>query len=165
MFKKFVLLFLVTFLAGCASTIQIDGKNIPSHAYVQKNPRTNIKVHFAFIKYVEKSEGKEKFNLPYFLQMNEDIIIPNDTKSLFLSVEVVNLMKTEYKIKQYYRLWDNKLYPYNVLNKISESKYTNRTHHIRLPFKKGIKVEYDLYIFDKNNDLIMKIGQIRYKIK
>jgi len=152
------------FLASCA-TVQIDGKPVPSHTYTQKNPRTNIKVNYVFVRFIEKTEGKEKFEWPDYLQMNEDVDIPEDTKSLYLSVEVINTLKVKYSLKQHYKLWDGKLYPYNVVNTISESKYSNRTHHIRLPFKKGVKIEYDLYLFDKNNDLIMKIGQIRYKIR
>jgi len=152
------------FLASCA-TIQMDGKPIPSHTYVQKNPRTNIKVNFLFVRYFEKTEGKEKFEWPDYLQMNEDVDIPEDTKSLYLIVEVINTLKVKYSLKQHYKMWDGKLYPYNVVNTISESKYSNRSHHIRLPYKKGVKIEYDLFLFDKNNDLIMKIGQIRYKIR
>lgn len=161
-----LLLFSVVFLS-CVSTFQIDGKPIPEHTYTQKNPRTNIRVDFLFVRYIEKKEGKETFDWPDYLEVNEDVTIPEDTKSLYLTLQVVNTMKVKYKLKQFYKIWENEtdLYPYNVYQVISESKFSNRVHNIKLPYRKGIKVEYDLYLFDKNNDLIMKMGQIRYKIK
>lgn len=163
--KNILLLVLFMFITSCMATFQIDGKPIPNHVYTQTNPRTNIKTNFLFARYIEKTEGKEKFLFPAYLEMNKNIIIPDDTKSVYITIEVINIRKVSYTLVKKYKVWDGTPYPREITQTISISKQPNRIHQIHLPYKKGIKVDFGLQLFDAKGDFIMDIGQAKYKVE
>lgn len=157
---------LFIFITSCMATFQIDGKPIPDHVYTQTNPRTSIKTDFIFMRYIEVKEGEEKFLTPAYLEMNKDIIIPNDTKSIFISLQIVNTRKVSYTLIKNFKVWDNSSpYPYRVTQVVSRSKQPNRTHHINLPYKKGIKVDFGFRLFDGKGQFIMNVGQAKYTVE
>ena len=163
MLKNMLLLTVFIFTTSCVSTFQIDGKPIPDHVYTQVNPRTSIKTDFIFIRYIEVKEGKEKFLTPAYLELNKDIIIPNDTESLYINLQIVNTQKISYTLIKNFKVWDNSSpYPYKVTQVVSKSKQSNRVHHINLPMKKGIKVNFGFRLLDEKGTFIMNIGQAKY---
>ena len=163
--KILPVLILFMFITSCAATFNIDGKPIPGHTYTQRNPRTNIKTNFLFVRYIEKTEGKEKFLFPAYLELNKDVIIPNDTESVYIIVEVINILKVSYALVKKYKVWNNSPYPYKVTQTVSISKQPNRIHQILLPYKKGIKVDFGLQLFDDKGNFIMDIGQAKYTVE
>ncbi len=166
MLKKILPLLLFIFIVNCAATFNIDGKPIPGHTYTQRNPRTGIKTDFLFVRYIEKKEGEEKFLWPAYLELNKDITIPSDTKSVYIILQVVNIRKNSYTLVKKFKAWDaSSPYPYEVTQIISKSKETNRNHQIRLPYRKGIKVDFGLHLLDKNGTFIMDIGQAKYTVE
>jgi len=159
------LLVIFIFITGCMTTFQIDGKPIPDHTYTQRNPRTNIKTNFLFVRYVEKTEGKEKFLYPVYLELNKEMIIPTDTKSIYIILEVINTSKVSYILAKKYTVWDGTPYPYKITQTVSISKQPNRVHQILLPYKKGIKVDYGLQLLDDKGNFIMDVGQAKYTVE
>ena len=155
------LLFLLVGVSGCA-TINIDGRPVPEHAYTQTNPKTGIKVDFLFIRYIEKSEGKEKFLWPDYLELDDDLVLPRNTKTLCITVQIVNVHETPYKLEKVYTVWSGGIYPYAVTQTVSESSYTNRIHNIDLPLITGAKIVFNLRLLDEDGGLIMNIGPARY---
>ena len=158
-----ILLFL--FITSCVSTINIDGKPIPGHTYTQRNPRTNIKTNFLFVRYIEKTEGKEKFLYPAYLELNKEMIIPNDTKSIYIILEVINTLKVPYILAKKFTMWDSTPYPYKITQTVSISKQPNRVHQILLPYKKGIKVDFGLQLLDDKGNFIMDLGKAKYIVE
>jgi hypothetical protein len=152
------------FIVNCSHTLNIDGKAIPGHTYTQTNPRTSIKTDFLFVRYIEKKEGKEKFLYPAYLELNKDVIIPNDTESLYIVLQVVNMRKIPYTLIKHFKVWDRSPYPYKVTQIVSKSKQTNRTHNIMLPLKKGITVSFGFRLTDEKGNYIMDIGQAKYTV-
>jgi len=165
MLKNMLLLTLFIFITSCVSTINIDGKPIPDHTYTQRNPRTNIKTNFLFVRYIEKTEGKEKFLYPVYLELNKEMIIPNDTKSIYIILEVINILKVPYTLAKKNKVWDSTPYPYEITQTVSISKQPNRVHQIRLPYKKGIKVDFGLQLLDDKGNFIMDLGQAKYIVE
>ena len=166
MLQKILPLVLFIFITSCVgATINIDGKPIPEHTYTQTNPRTSIKTDFLFMRYIEKKEGKEKFLYPAYLELNKDIIIPNDTDSVYFSIQVVNIRKVSYTLVKKFKVWDSTPYPYEITQIVSISKQPNRMHQILLPYKKGIKVDFGLQLFDEKGSFIMDIGQAKYTVE
>ncbi len=163
--KRFVPLLLFIFITSCMSTINLDGKPIPGHMYVQRNPATNIKTKFLFVRYIEKTEGEEKFLYPAYMELNKDVIIPSDTKNVYIILEVINILKVSYTLVKKFKVWDGTPYPYNVNQVVSISKQPNRVHQISLPYKKGIKVDFGLQLFDDKGNFLMDIGQAKYTVK
>jgi len=161
----FITMLFLLFLTSCATTINIDGKPMPGHTYTQQNPRTNIKTNFLFVRYIEKTEGKEKFLFPSYLELNKEIIIPNDTESVYIIVEVINILKIPYTLAKNYKVWDSTPYPYKITQTVSISKQPNRVHQILLPYKKGIKVDFGLQLLDDKGNFIMNVGQAKYIVE
>lgn len=166
MLKNLLLLTLVIFISNCVgATINIDGKPMPGHTYTQVNPRTNIKTNFLFVRYIQKTEGKEKFLYPAYLELNKEVNIPNDTESVYIIIEVINILKVSYTLAKKYTVWDSTPYPYNITQTVSISKQPNRIHQILLPYKKGIKVDFGLQLFDVDGKFIMDVGQAKYTVE
>ena len=166
MLKNLLILISFIFITSCVgATINIDGKPIPGHTYTQTNPRTNIKTNFLFMRYIEKKEGKEKFLYPVYLELNKEIIIPNDTKDVYIMIEVINILKVPYTLAKKYTVWDSTPYPYEITQIVSISKQPNRVHQIRLPYKKGVRVDFGLQLFDDNGNFIMNVGQAKYTVE
>jgi len=165
MLKNMLILISFIFITSCVgATINIDGKPIPGHTYTQINPRTNIKTNFLFVRYIQKTEGKEKFLYPAYLELNKEINIPNDTESVYIIIEVINILKVSYTLAKKYTVWDSTPYPYEITQTVSISKQPNRVHQILLPYKKGIKVDFGLQLFDDNGNFIMDVGQAKYTV-
>ncbi len=113
----------------------------------------------------ERTEGKEKFLYPGYLEMNKDLIIPNDTETVYLILQVVNIRKVSYTLVKNYKVWDSTPYPYKITQIVSISKQPNRMHQILLPYKKGYKVDFGLQLFDEKGSFIMDIGQAKYTVE
>lgn len=165
MLKNLLLLTLVIFISSCMATFQLDGKPIPDHVYTQTNPRTLIKANFVFTRYIEKSEGKEKFLYPDYLELNKDIVIPNDTKSIYITLELINIRKVSYTLVKKYTVWDGSLYPQKITQTVSISKQSNRIHQFKLPYEKNIKVVFSLQLYDSKGNFIMSMGQAKYIVE
>lgn len=165
--KNILVLFLIVFLSGCATILSPMGQPIPSHTYVQVNPKTSIKAHFYLVRYVEKTEGIEKFLYPVYLEFNKDIILSEDTKSIYIILQLVNIRKIPYILQQNYIVQEKSRnpYPYEFIQTISKSKQLSRNYQIRLPYKKGIKVVFDLQLLDKKGEFLMSMGTAKYAVE
>lgn len=157
------LLFISFSFLGCA-TFTIDGKPIPGHTYTQINPRTGIKTDSLLVRYLEKTEGKEKFLWPDYLEFNKDLVLPSDTNELYISLQIVNIGKVTYRLKKKYTVYVEP-YSYTVSQTLSISKHQNRVHNIKLPIIKDAKINFDLRLYDKKGSFIMKFGEVKYIIK
>lgn len=165
MLKNLLILISFIFITSCIAKINIDGKPVPGHTYTQINPATNIKTNFLFLRYIIKKEGKETFVTPVYLELNKHELIPTNTDSIYLIVEIVNVLEVSYIIAKKYKMWDGEPYPHEVTQTVSISKQPNRIHQIRLPYKKGVKVEFGLQLFDKNGNFLMDIGEAKYTVE
>lgn len=163
--KNILFLGLVVFLSGCATILSPMGQPIPSHTYVQVNPKTNIKAHFYLVRYVEKTEGIEKFPYPIYLEFNKDIILPEDTKSIYIILQLANIQKSSYTLVKKYTVWDNTPYPYEITQIVSKSKQLSRNYQVCLPYKKGTKVDFELQLFDDKGGFLMGLGTAKYVVK
>jgi len=163
--KIFLFLLSMIFIVSCVSKITLDGRPIPEHAYVQVNTQTGIKIDCLFLRYIERNEENEKFSWPDYLEFNKDINIPLETTGMYIIIQISNPKEIPYSLIKRYTLWNNNdLYPQEVMQIVSISKYPNRIHNIKLPFENGIKVDLELEFLDEQGELIMGIGQAQYQV-
>lgn len=162
--KKIICIVCCLLFVGCA-TITIDGRPIAKHVYSQRNPDTGMRVDFLFVRYKEVKEGKEKFELPVYLELNKLEKIPSNTKRIGIVIQIVNPHEVKYILELWCNTYNRKKLIDTVRQRISKSQYSNRMHEVNLSMKKHITYKYFLRLINWEGEQIMDMGNAVYYVE
>ncbi len=153
-------------IAGCAAPkIYVNGAPASSHLNILKNPETEMIAFFQATRHYEKKEGQEVAIWPEHVPIiGNKIKLKRDTRSLSLTVRIVNPKKKQYSLWEVYHIiYQDETYPYQVEHMLYSGSLSRKDFIVRCPTENAKSGAYRLEVRNRNGEPMFVIGNMIFE--
>jgi hypothetical protein len=153
-----IMLLALVFFGGCATTIQLNGGDVPTEQMGLTNLETGITAVCQLVQFVEESEDSVSYRYP---KLSETDQLSADTKAVEFQIRVVNPGKKRYRLEKQIFVGEEAL-----AKEIYDGNAPDKTFQIPGPLEPAGKViAIRAVVRSANGAELMAIGDGTYIVK